>query len=345
MRHLGSKEVPFARIRGPSDIKKRLGAPHVLELAGSIKELEGTISHVVVRKSDYRLLAGRDRYAAHLINKAKKVWVTFVDCTDSELKKIERHENAFRRHDPTERQRLMAEMVNKLQDEILEKEPELRAAGPGPKQSARGKARTIVAKKLGVRPETVRVAEYHVKQKETDIPGPDPDGLIDSPVLSFGMTLDDEFVASVKRLQKASDDAAMLVSRALSVLTKASSTSAYPGAQLQSITQALKEAGAQIRRQRPGAICPQCKCIPVLQEKCVGCVGTGWVSDAQLKGVPPELLRDDEPMVRTEDGRLLRASSYFGHPNLTAETCEALEDTKSFGAEALAETYDEDPFG
>ena len=104
MKFLGSKNIMLRRIKGPGDIKKRVSDPRVHELAESIMELGGTIAPIVVRKQDTKLIAGRDRYAAHLINAQLHpqrdedgkliepvVAVMYVEATDQECKKLERH--------------------------------------------------------------------------------------------------------------------------------------------------------------------------------------------------------------------------------------------------------------
>lgn len=316
MKFLGSKNIMLRRIKGPGDIKKRVSDPRVHELAESIMELGGTIAPIVVRKFDTKLIAGRDRYAAHLINAQLHpkrdedgkliepvVSVMYVEATDQEAKKLERHENIFRRHDPSERQRLLAEMSNEVTEEILQAEPELRPDGPGPTKSARGKARQIVADKMGTTPETVRQAEHKANNKAKPPPGV-------KPVNVFGMVVDPELLDSIEDIRKVVDDSAALVSRALAAMTRLGTSRPFPAAQLQSIQQALRDVGHSIRRMSPEAICPHCKCIPQLQMTCVGCAGVGWVSAPMLVGVPKNLLNDLFPMVRFQDD-VVSAQDFF----------------------------------
>src|SRR6185295_13430223 len=118
MRWVGYEQIRIASIHvDAANIRKRTKAAHVAELAGDIRARgEEPIHAPTVRGSDRRLLCGRDRIAALMVLKVKKIWCHVVDCTDAEARELELAENIYRRAD--NRAELIAELVNLKEQQL-----------------------------------------------------------------------------------------------------------------------------------------------------------------------------------------------------------------------------------
>lgn len=304
MKVLGTREVAFSKIKAPGDIKKRMTQAHVVALAASMKETI-PLQDMVVRQRDWKLIAGRDRYAGHLINEATKVWVKLVDCTDREMKTLERHENIHRRHDAGERMRLMAEEVEKL-TETIAKEQDIPVDGAGRRKTAKGIAREQVAQKFGTTTETVRSNEYRTKKRqESEAPG-----VALPPIRTLGMKLEDTYLKKVAKIQSTVDECAEAISASLGAFTRLAKDGEFPEGKLQRIKAVLQEASNLIRGNRPDTVCPSCKCIGAHKSSCGGCGAVGWVGKSALANVPEALLREEDPVILV-DGKLVPAADFF----------------------------------
>src|SRR5689334_5170771 len=172
LRWLGYKQVGVNTIVLPSDVKRRMKAPHVIELAKSIAELgEEPIHAPTIANRTRKLIAGRDRMAALLINGVKSCWVRMVEGTPQELADLEVDENLHRRQD--NRDELIARRVAKVEGQIeAEIEagqlPDTASGNAGRPKSARGQARERVARELGTTPEAVRAAETRAAREDDE---------------------------------------------------------------------------------------------------------------------------------------------------------------------------------
>jgi hypothetical protein len=101
MRWIGYKKISFKSITlDAADIRKRSKLAHVADLASDIRDKGQEPIHApTVRMPGGVLLCGRDRMAALLTLKTKKLWVRLCECTDAEAADLEASENVHRRND------------------------------------------------------------------------------------------------------------------------------------------------------------------------------------------------------------------------------------------------------
>lgn len=100
-------------LRCSESFESRLGKVHVAKLAESIRDT-GLIHPPVVRASDFEVIAGEDRVAAHVLLNRDEVLVDLVECTDEEVEAIRAAENSHRRPHTADE---VAALVAKLEAE------------------------------------------------------------------------------------------------------------------------------------------------------------------------------------------------------------------------------------
>lgn len=295
----GLKEVKIAKLKLPGDMRQRMLEPRVEQRAASIEE-HGLIHKPLVRACDMLLIAGRDRVAAHMRLNRETVLVELVDCSDEELPKLEREENMQRRHDPIEQQRLMLEIVQQRTEEVLEREPGIRPSGPGRTQTARGKARRSVAVERGIEPESIRKAEYRErKAKAAELAGKSKeDPYKVCPIRTLGMTLSETFILNVHRVLNYTTQITTLLRRAQGLATELEKSPApFAKARLERMRDELRAVSHAWDAAKPEALCPACKGLDGLQEECVMCVTTGYITKNQAENISEELWDEEEPRV------------------------------------------------
>jgi hypothetical protein len=134
--------VSIGAIEPPPDFEARLKAPHVAELAKSIKALGGEplaplLVDGVQKVGKWVLVAGRDRLAACQLAGLNAIPVRVVDgATPADLRRLEIAENVFRRVDP-DRAKALAEYFGERVAEVLaEREPGCDDDEPAPARFA-----------------------------------------------------------------------------------------------------------------------------------------------------------------------------------------------------------------
>lgn len=314
MKHLGSKKVSIGWVKAPGDTRKRMALPRVVDLAASMKETGGTIHDIVVRKKQRDVAAGRDRFAAHLLNEAEEIWVKLIECSNEEFKLLERHENIYRRHDPDEPARLLLDMVEKRADEIVAENPTIRREGsgrsPGGGRTAKAIAREQVAKENGLTPQALRIAEL----RENSKPPPTSLGDEDMEFRTIGMMMDREYLNSVSGVQKFIDGAADFLSKAKGEMSRLlSSGLPIHESRLKAARERIEELGGVLRALRPESVCPACKGIDEVKAQCSQCAATGYISKNQMASIPAVLLNEEEPVVLYK-GDLVSVHEFFKEP-------------------------------
>lgn len=168
---VGSIIVNDGASSGPS-IPVRRKLPHVLDLAISIDDLGGEpIAPLVCKRVGrrYVLVAGRDRLAALLDIQAEagrklKVPIRVPEgATPEELARIERDENARRRHlTPGEIEKLKPIVIAQLQEA---------KGGQSPlsEQTIKAETRKLQAAAEGVKPATVKKREQRAKERDEGV--------------------------------------------------------------------------------------------------------------------------------------------------------------------------------
>lgn len=300
VRTVGLREIDIAEISNPEAFNDRLQEPRIIQRAGSIKDF-GMLQEPIVRKSDGRLLTGRDRVAAHVVLGLKSVKVKLVECTDPEAKRIELIENFERRHDADEQARLRKLMLDTYEAE--ERKKPIKHAKPGRPfgtKTPRGKARERLAREKGINPESVRRAEHRQKAKErkaviTEVAetgkAPMPPAHKDPTINVLGMQLAPEFLAQTEAIQTYITDALAKIRGGRQILTQLRNAELpfSPGL-MQRLIDDVEELEGGVKGAKPAAVCPYCKTLSGVQEACNGCATMGWVTAAQLASTPKVLL-------------------------------------------------------
>jgi len=289
MRWAGYRELPLKRLKLPGDIPARMKLPHVIELSKSIDLGNELINAPVVEGETEELHAGRDRIAACLLRRMKKVWChVAVEMTDEDRADLELFENLHRRQD--NRDELIARRVARLAGQL----PDTASGKPGRRKTARGAAREQVAREIGTTPEAVRAAEKRAEadeQEEQEEPATPV--VVPPPVETWGVPVDhlaQEF-ASVRIAQeamRAADRHLQAAQRALAALADGGGVARHYHARLYA---GVHNAAAALRADIPTALCPYCKGAPQRQVNCNGCSRIGYVGDNALLGVAEELKR------------------------------------------------------
>lgn len=323
MKWLGYRQFAVARLKLPGDIRARMEKPHVIELAADIRELGGDPMNAPVFRDNGDLVAGRDRMAATLLNKAKKVWAHVAQCTDQEAADLEVSENLYRR--PHNRDELIAKRVRKVAETI---ETTRRAGGTNvpASQTVKAEARKKVARETGITPAAVRKAEQRAAdfQKKTGAgteagEAPTPAPVATCPVETYGVEVAPHFSEHVTDVIEIIDEADHLLRRVQAMVTKLASQR-FPVSLYQRLKEDCHRAAHVVRMARPFAVCPWCKDTRVADEReedCSACEGRGFIVQEQADNVPKELRKSG---VVARDGRFVPATSKSQSKRLRVQT-------------------------
>lgn len=308
MRWIGYREFDVSKLHLPGEIAKRMKEPRVEALAASTDELGGEPMQAPTVNADINppvLVAGRDRMAATLLRKRKKVWCHVgVEWTPLELIKAEIHENLHRR--PEDRDALRAELVNRTAA-LLPLKPSGNATGKsGRPETAKGEARRMVAEAEGVSDEAIRHSETRASKKrdEGEAGSRAPGGLAappPPPIDLHGQAMPDHML-DVTGLVEQYDKVDQLLRKAQAAATDLGMFgSAAPGI-VESIKRELHDVAVRVRSEKPAHLCPKCdgKSHPQTGPFCKLCQERGWVTATQYTASPKkhasaeEFLRDLE---------------------------------------------------
>ena len=277
MEFTGTRRVAIKSLDLPGGIKARMKEPHVIELAASIAKYGGEPAEMpIIQAKTRKVIAGRDRIAACMINETPRIWVRVAEGEPEEYKGLEIDENLRRRHDP--RKELLAEAV-KL--EKAAKEAEAKESGtPVQPRKVEKEAREAVAKKAGVKVESVRKAVQRSKAKEAP-PKPEkaPGETLGYDLGKGLMTTLGRIVAVCDSLEAISKSGQKMVSAIAGVL---------PEGAVVRLIDAAKALGAEARACKPSHICPKCKGEG--DESCKLCRGAHYAREEQMGDVPKEWL-------------------------------------------------------
>jgi ParB-like chromosome segregation protein Spo0J len=272
MHDRGVKMVAISAIKYEMpDIRRRMTQPAVIELAESRKRLR---IHPPVVGEDMQLIAGRDRLAADLLNKTKRIEVRIVEATPEERLDLEIDENLHRR--PVDRDALIARRVNRVTAELVspqedtEPTPQLpdNLSTNSPKRKPGrpptvGPARAKVAAELGTTPEAVRKAEARAAAALE--PAPEP---LTGPALAL---------AEVQEAIDGADKAMRACQGALSRLDGLH----FEPALRQRLLLAAHALAVDIRTARPEAVCCSCEGTGAF---CEACDSIGLQTATQVAG-------------------------------------------------------------
>ena len=113
MNRIEQTTIGIDLLKCSDSFESRLGKVHVAKLAESIRDT-GLIHPPVVRATDFEVIAGEDRVAAHVLLNRDEVLVDLVECTDEEVEAIRAAENGHRRPHTADE---VAALVAKLEAE------------------------------------------------------------------------------------------------------------------------------------------------------------------------------------------------------------------------------------
>jgi hypothetical protein len=321
MKIIGIKTVAIRTIVLPAGFRERMAHPRIAERAKSLERV-GVLHEPIVRKSDMRLIAGRDRVASAMHAGWTEMPVKLVHCTDAEMREIEMVENAHRRHSADEQRdamvRLLAFYTEQAQKEIWNQDPSTDAPLVRP---ARMLAREKLANELGVQPASLRRRELRHKaakqaQAEKKAPNnvraPTPTETADHGVRAIGMELDATFLAQTVRINEHLGRIEATLSTALRRLTQMRDEGLPFAAQRHTrLYEAIQAVSAEVRATKPESLCPYCKGLEGAQETCTACLGAGWINAMQAVHVPHELWLEGERAVIHVEGGLISVKAYM----------------------------------
>lgn len=293
-------------LRCSDSFEQRLGQFHVASLAESIREC-GIIHPPVVRASDYQVIAGEDRIAAHVLLNRDEVLVDLVECTDEEVETIREHENLHRRSaTPAEVKALVEQLEEEaveevetvvtgidfgFQDHLVEATVDtgtgellkVETVKRGRPKTARGAAVEEAANKLGV---TTNAVYKKLQQAKKDGP----------PFETWGREVDPKLVAdaaeSYKSITHVVDKLNLAHQALLHCMKKAHVVDEDAAEWLVEIADVIDNA----RAARPVGLCPYCKGVAA---KCHHCRDTKLLLSGRAHAVPPEL--KEPKAIATED--------------------------------------------
>lgn len=281
MRWLDYQRLPVKSLVLPGDIRQRMKEPHVIELAASMRGGGGDPIHAPTINGDTNvLIAGRDRMAALLLNKATKVWChVAVEVTEDDARNLEVDENLHRRHD--DRDALIARKVAKTV-ESLERDAQLPVAktGRGAPRTIKGQAREKVARELGTTPEAIRSAERRAAEPEVEEAAEAP-SLLGRNVDDYNAAID-EIATGLRAVQR--------------LTSKLAGHATLPVAPFERLKQELQRAMQIAEGARLVAKCPVCAGT---EAPCALCGDVRFVTQFQLAGVP----KDEATVHRQVSGR------------------------------------------
>jgi len=322
---LGYRQLAGKSIKRPGDIAARMKEPRVVELADSIRHLGEEPIHAPTVDEAGALIAGRDRMAALLNLKAKRIWVRVAGgLTEQERLDLEVDENLRRRVE--NRDELIARKVQRLVTAALTQGEGGRNVRLG-RQAATAAARKKVAAQLDTTTEAVRAAEKRARQEsareerrpsaatpiaeaddgaeDVGAPVPAPVEALPSspPVRAWGVVPIGHVEAlELQEVQDRCDQIDKLLRQAQAIATGCRIASPVAQAAMARAKAAAHAAAAEVRACRPDVECPFCKRVPCRLAACGACGGTGYLTEQQIFGVDDRMLIGGDGAV-VPDGR------------------------------------------
>lgn len=309
---VGWKSVPIASLKLPGHWRQVLSDPAIPGFAKSFKVV-GILHEPIVRETDKKLICGAHRVAAALHNGETEVLVKLVRCSDEEAETMKLVENLYRKHltnDETHRLTdLLAQQIASMS--LEEQQTILKPRKTGRMKLPRTVARELIAEAAGRTREAQRKAEQRHK-KRMDEKEEQLDHNADLGINAPWADLDDDFKRRTNQVVNASWEIAKLVTATLRRMTMLLE-SGHPlhTARLVRLRDDLALLSKTMRGLVPSDLCPYCKGVPVLQEKCSGCAGTGYITHGQREGVPSELWETGDAAVVLTNGKFVPFSTFF----------------------------------
>lgn len=343
MNWIGYVEMPVSKIKLPSEIAQRMKEPRVVALAESTDDLGGDFMHAPTVNADVtppELVAGRDRMAATLLRKRKKVWVHVgKNWSPLDLIKAEIRENLHRRHD--DKAALTKQLVDKAEALVVGRTSQNSGAKPeGRPKTDRTKAREMVAEASGQPVATVKKADQRAQARDEGAAGNrdvGPAAPPPPPIETNGHPMPAIVAAGIGPITAAFDKADRLLRQAQAALGELELSSYSPGMR-ERLKQMVHDDAAAVRAERPYALCPYCigKLAPDQLQgdsgpKCGVCQEQRYVNRSTFEAAPGKKLHGAEAIraARAEDRpakKQKRIGFIVDGRELTAEEVEAMSD-------------------
>lgn len=306
------RDVAWASILAPGDLRERQASPHVQALAETYKATGGRPGNrlwVIKRRLGWELIAGGDRFAAAgLVGKPPMPVDVILEATREELDDLRDIENLYRR--PVEdRDAKIAAHVAKRAARIEADRASGTAVPPSKPKPAKAQARAELAAAMGTTPAAVKQAEKRAAAKERDEGrsnhtrpggsgvqdhGAGPDGPATgsrvgapSPIDLHGHPmpagLDTNLAPILPKLKKLDD----LLRQAQAVTTDLEATT-FPRGITATFKGLLHDVAARVRFEAPTDLCPRCsgESMRSAAARCVLCQEQGWVSRSKYESAP-----------------------------------------------------------
>lgn len=281
-------EIPVDKIVLPGDMRQRLERQNVKDLAQSMRAL-GLIINDPYIDPQYNLVVGRDRVAASILNKEPTIRVKMVDGTPDELRELELAENAHRRHDTVEREQAIREILR------IRAERELAPPKLTSEAMPLTRIRENAARKLGIKPSSVRQAEWRAKKRlELEESPPKPK----APVESWGLELEDKWALEIAELVGYMQTLANTMASIVGRCQRLREQEHFSHATAQDMIARAKDLSDLTRSNIPFAVCPYCKGTDPYMTECAGCQGYGWIARQRIPDVPGFLKDPGNPVVQ-----------------------------------------------
>lgn len=274
----------------PDDMERRMTTKPVKLIAESLPRV-GLLERIKVRLLDHRIVSGRDRVAAHLLNKETEIEVQLVECTDAELLESDLVSNAARRHSSRERDEAIVALVDIYTQEEAAAPPDDPHPSPGRPTTPKGRAQARVAKATGKQIQDVRRAgTRHEKRTAPTVVKPKQAKRKDA-VITLGQPLDESFLAQCEAVARFTSDSVSAVQKAQKCITQLlnAEIECYVG-DLERVRTQLHNLSAELKGLKPHSVCPYCKAVQGFVEHCDACEGKGWVGSRGYDAVPSDLL-------------------------------------------------------
>jgi len=315
MRWLGYAQKSIKSLRLPGDIAARKKQQNVIDLAADIAELGEEPINAPVFSTEGDIIAGRDRMAALLINKAKRCWIRVAEADEQERSDLEASENLHRRVD--NRDELIARRVHRLVEKIAAKKGRIASRrGVAAMRQDKAEARKTVARELGTTAKAVKSAEERharvAKDPTKNEAIPSVAGTLGTPsthesaeaarggeaaVLlpaGVGVPVSAAFLLRFDTAQAAIVKADALLQQAQAALSALKDPALFPSALYQRLRAEVHAAAHNVRQAKPRSVCPYCRDPEGADHRranCNGCGALGYLVEEQMAAVPLELLQ------------------------------------------------------
>jgi hypothetical protein len=278
MRILGTRGIPYGNLKFPGKWRTTfLGNPNAQDFAAILAEQSSSLAMPIVRVKDKKLLYGQWLIAAARQKGKAHVLVKVAEATEEEAAYLLEHDMAFP-ESTGEHALALHKMLSKA---------EVVPNGEAIIAEAESVARSSVTKRD-------RASKRRKRGERLKAAGVDDGTGIRSP----WAVLDDDYKRHTNQLVLLFSEAAALTKKAHEKLTAIAGMglpvheARYNKAREQTLLTAKL-----LRGLVPVCICPYCKGVEALQEKCGFCMMTGYITESQEEGVAKELWATEKPVV------------------------------------------------